>query len=1032
MPPIRDPQVSSMLQRALSNRVLSEAEAQKLAKAIEKDGVTPAEVSTVVSALTEALASDGLDLGTATRAKNLDKLLARLDDSRSTGLGGGAPPAGSMSFVDALVLRASGGALPPRGDAGDLEERPLPKPSFAGKAIDVEADGRILVDGAEVPLDPTSPSTEQMSAVMGLVTPGNLDVLTNDEKHALAGKLLTAIDAGWPVAADGDTAFKRTVITTTAVGALRQLAPAMDAGQLDTLLAALDKAPNTMAKTLCLDVLEHATLTDAQRARKDATAAPEHKDALLAAWDEMAKGEARFQYAAAEGPVQEVGLMGLCFAKAPGSMEGLYAGLAVFKDLNPGGRAFDAEESGHLARLLEGYVHKHGALEYVFGTFEQDMPRELAKLTNARVSKGVMPRLEGTSPRLGDVSLTRAQADFVKKLVSGLKDDGAVDNLERALKEAALLTSTEPRGYGDPATSASPPTQAAFELFQRIAQPHLDGQEATADGMIAMSDLLREVRSGVAEIREVLTPRLVGLTQTPPSWNGIEVAPETASTLVSLVNDRLRSTMSVTNLDKGLAVVAEAHGGKVTGAAADVFSRVVTDYISNWPNLTTFDFNKLERIAKFAVEGRDVPLCSLNGTPVGLAEFYGRVAQAVTDSVDRGLVRHEWMAHRWGFRAKEAVELLDVVAEKTARDEGPVAALQRQFPGKQIEVHATGLDGVHQQFLYHVKDGSRLLGVYNEGSDGKVAAYTDRKDPVLFTATVNDDGSFDVKVPGDNPIKKYPLQTTYGVGDSVDVAFLDSAATEVRTEGDKFDTRYKIVEGTILGFDNAGNYEVGYKKPDGTEVKEKLPLSKLTKVNHPHYFSEDGSYLRDVEINLKRDEPLKKFLEGADPIIQRYLPTDGSLAGASATELANLQRKCVDALMDYADENMKYPRDKSSTGDANSVKFWELDAGFRFPLGELVKINRGVCRHQCIAEHLLLQRAGIDSRLASGAANTSSGNYRGLHLWVELSLADNSRWLSDQTWKDPSIPLWSGAYDVDKRRVEIYNRTADFDGQLPS
>jgi hypothetical protein len=97
-----------------------------------------------------------------------------------------------------------------------------------------------------------------------------------------------------------------------------------------------------------------------------------------------------------------------------------------------------------------------------------------------------------------------------------------------------------------------------------------------------------------------------------------------------------------------------------------------------------------------------------------------------------------------------------------------------------------------------------------------------------------------------------------------------------------------------------------------------------------------------------------------------------------------------------------------------------------------VKIKRGVCRHQCIVYHLLLQRAGIDSRLASGAANTGSGNYRGLHLWVELNLADDSRYLSDQTWHDEAIPLWDGAYDTDKRRVEIYSRTEDFDSRLPS
>lgn len=1021
-----DPKLSSVLTRALSNRVLSEAEAARITRAVEQGGVTADEVHTVVSALSKALASDGLDLGTATRTRNLERLLARLDERQPTGLGA---PAGGMSFVDALVLRARGGDLPTTG--GDPEERPLPSPGFGGQSLEVEADGRLLVDGSEVRLDPTAPSQAQVDAVIGLSVPGNVAALDDDEKRALADRLLAVLDAGWPVSPD-DTTFKRLGITVGAVAALREAAPALHGEQVDKLIAALEKAPNAMARALGLDVLDKAILDDAQRARRDALPVPEHEDALLRAWDEMAKGEARVGYSAAEGPIQQVGLLGLCFAKAPESVEGLYAGLAAFKDLNPGPRAFDAEESAHLARLLEGYTQEHGALEYVFGTFEQVMPKELAKLTNARVAAAVLPLLDAAEARLGDVPLTREQADHVKTLVPGLKDEDAVERLASALKEAAQLTSTTPRGWGEPEAPRAPLPPAAYELFQRLAVPHLEGKDGTADGMMVVSDLVREVRASVDEIRETLTPRLKSLTRVPPTWNGIEVAPKTAKLLEQLARERLRSPMSVTNLDKGLAVIAAQHGGKVTGAAADIFATMIADYMSNWPDLTTFDFNKLERIAKFAAEGKTVPLCTLNGTPVGLAEFYGAVATAVTDSIDRSLVRHEWIAHRWGYRAQESVELLDVIAEKTAREEGPIVALRRQFPGKDIEVLGTGLDGAHQQFLYVVKDGARELGVFNESADGTVAPYRDRRDPVLFTADVRDDGSFDVRVPSENRVRKYPIQTPYGIGDSIDVTFLDATASEVRTEGQKFDTRYKVVEGTILGFDNAGNYDVEVKRPDGTTARETLSLTKIMQANHPHYFSETGSYLRDVEINLTRDESLKEFLAGADPIIQRYLPTDGSLAGLEAQELANRQRKCVDALMDYAAEHMIYPRDKGATGDDASARYWELDDGFRVPLGELVKIKRGVCRHQCIVSHLLLQRAGIDSRLASGAANTSSGNYRGLHLWVELSLADNSRWLSDQTWKDPFVPLWAGAYDVDKRRIEIYNRTTDFDVNLPA
>jgi hypothetical protein len=170
--------------------------------------------------------------------------------------------------------------------------------------------------------------------------------------------------------------------------------------------------------------------------------------------------------------------------------------------------------------------------------------------------------------------------------------------------------------------------------------------------------------------------------------------------------------------------------------------------------------------------------------------------------------------------------------------------------------------------------------------------------------------------------------------------------------------------------------------------------------NHPHYFSETSSLFSDVKININSDQALKAFLEGADPIIQQHLPTDGTLLGLSTTELAKRQKACVEALMKYAAANMKYPQDTKTTMDPESKEYHRLmGAGWnQVELGALVKIKKGVCRHRCIAQHLLLQRAGIDSRLASGSANTSTGGFRGFHIWVELSLADNS-YLSHSKFK---------------------------------
>ncbi len=151
----------------------------------------------------------------------------------------------------------------------------------------------------------------------------------------------------------------------------------------------------------------------------------------------------------------------------------------------------------------------------------------------------------------------------------------------------------------------------------------------------------------------------------------------------------------------------------------------------------------------------------------------------------------------------------------------------------------------------------------------------------------------------------------------------------------------------------------------------------------------------------------------------------------SAGELAKQQKACIKALMKYTTDRVHYPRGKDSNPDDAAKRYHELDEGWgRFPLGDLVEIERGVCRHQCILEHLLLQKAGIDSRLASGAANTRDGKFRGFHIWCEVTLANGERFLSDQTWSDATIPLWGGAYSVDKRRVEMAFRTDRYSRNL--
>ena len=239
--------------------------------------------------------------------------------------------------------------------------------------------------------------------------------------------------------------------------------------------------------------------------------------------------------------------------------------------------------------------------------------------------------------------------------------------------------------------------------------------------------------------------------------------------------------------------------------------------------------------------------------------------------------------------------------------------------------------------------------------------------------------------------------------------------------------RLRIPEHKIIF---TSNYTVKYKTPEGEEKTQTLTLSDIRKANNPHYFNPKGSQFSDVSINVNTDAALKEFLDGAQPIIDAHLPANGSLATLTPKELVQKQKACIDALMKYA-SRVKYPQEGENVTDPNSKAFLELEKkGFMFPLGELAKIDRGVCRHQCIFEQLMLQQAGIDSRLASGAANTSGNAFRGYHIWTEVTLADNERYLSDQTWSDPYIPLWKGAYSVDRQRQEMYDRTARYDTNL--
>jgi len=477
--------------------------------------------------------------------------------------------------------------------------------------------------------------------------------------------------------------------------------------------------------------------------------------------------------------------------------------------------------------------------------------------------------------------------------------------------------------------------------------------------------------------------------------------------------------------------VIAAKYGSLEGEGLVTFGKVIDAYKAEYPATPLFDFNKLGRMATSIIETGKVPPFNINGARVPMSELYTRAGAEVARAFDPASLSYPWMADRWARRGKESVELIDVIAQQTAEGRGPIVELQKTYPDKKITVDVTGAAGDHEHFIYAVEG----VGRFNSGSDGVLAAYTGAGVPHLFSATIGALGNFDLQIPAPGTVKSstWPRQTTYATGDVVDVKFLDPNAASSAVEGQPFDNPAKILMGKIEGYDATGNYQVSYTKPDGTVASASIALTEIERANDPHDFKLTGSRFYDVNVDLATQPHLAQFLADAQPIIDKHLPKGGTLA-MTADQLAKAQRECVAALIAYSEAHFAYPDDLGPSADEASKKYHALTDNVVWPdsvpLDALIEIGRGVCRHQCILHQLLMQTAGIDSRIAIGAANTDTGAFRGFHAWNELSLADNGRALSDLTWSDATISLWNGAYDVDKRRKELYEMTSTWDGEL--
>lgn len=961
------------LKTALADHRLTQTESDELLKEAK-----PEDVDVIV----DEMAVDALDLSTAEATKVANDFLGGLDKLKPLPVDRkkAERPDGTMDWVSALRVQQAGDALKTTG--------------FSGEALGVDGKGRLLSAGHRV--DVASMDDTALNALLGAAKPGQLDALPQASKTRFFDALLTQVDDALPIAAGSAGKFRKTVTATAAFATLAANAKALTSGQVDKLLALFADMPTPLGQALIGRALDGATLSPAQQAARAALTPVAVGPDLLAAFDRSVSKS---------GAPAALDIVALAFSKDTTAITNFQNALSAYGNVD-GTWGLSDDEARAVLKDLEPYLDGSQQFQFIFGSFGDQAIVNAAKLSNARIAPTAIQAL--------GVTLTPEQEAFVKTIVPGIKDEAALRSVADALKSAASLFGTL--------------TPAAFELFRTQATRAFERKDDNKDHMIDAWGLSREVRGVTTQIATGLKPHLQSLAATPPTFDGIALTAGAAATLKTTLEAHLRSEMTTQNLGQALKVIADAHGGAIDAAGEAQLAQLIADYKKNWPGASVFDFNKLSRMAGFVVQGKAVPLCTVNGQQVSLGDFYGQVARSVAAAVDPKKVAYEWMPDRYGVRAAQSVELLDVIAQQTAEGKGPIVELQKAYPNKVITVRALCSDGAHEQFIFDVAG----VGRFNQASDGTLAAYRSRMQNELFTAVVKNDGTFDVKVAQTLTPLGWPLQTSYAVGDFIDIRYADPKAAESTVEGKPFSNEHKVLQAKIESFDAAGHYTVSYKDPDGNVKQASLLLGEIEKMNNPHDFSLNGSEFSDVSIDVRKQPGLKQFIDGARPIIAKYLPPGAALT-MSPQELAKAQRQCVGALQAYMHPLMTYPAEKEHA-DSVSAEYHKLIDGLggwnTTPLEKLLALKRGVCRHQCIIEQLLMQVAGIDSRLASGAANTMSGDFRGFHIWNELSLADNARYLSDETWSDAIIPLWTGAYDTDKRRIEMYDRTARYDGQI--
>ena len=679
--PISTTTIRSQLDAAVHDGTLTNQEATSIISQMKTDGVSKYEANEVLEALRSLVGSDGgAPVGESREA--LSSVFNALKDAAMIDQAGG--DSGLDGWISTLK------------QSGALGEPVISERGFGGQPVVIDADGRIDLGGRKPTLDLEHPSDGLMSALWGLSRGERTAGPASEGEAALHAKLLSQLETAVAASDDDPGKCRRHQAMTAALAVLARNGEALSDGDATRLLAISEKLSTPLQKCLVAAALaENANLSEANKSTVDGLELPDNRDAIMTQFKTIRSESARAGFQTVKGEAAEFALSALVFARNDAAMDNIFGGMKTWDGLESGwSNRFSSPEIAHMKAELESYVDRYPQVVYVFGTFSNEAPKLVGELKSRQAVSEVIGDLEGDAPQLNGFALTAEQAVFIKGILPNCADDAAIKNLGRALEDARAVF---------PTVDGDKMAPAAFEFFRKQAALYQERTEGTETGKLDYRDFRNEFRDNSSDLKAQTSIFMRGLAGREPKLGEVALSMEAAEYLKATALNHTRSAMSIDNLTRAVEAAGKARGGKIEGAALEDFKAIVDGYRSQWPAETYFDFNKLERITTFKIDGRDVPLCSLNGQTVNMAEFYETVAADVVGKINRDSLRHEWMASRYAYRARQAVEILDVVGEQTIRGEGPVAQLREKFPGSEIVVDFTGKDGDHEQFVYVVK-----------------------------------------------------------------------------------------------------------------------------------------------------------------------------------------------------------------------------------------------------------------------------------------------------------------------------------------